>query len=442
MGHEILGRLRAGPGAGRGRGEGEVGRRHQRLCGLWLGRAGPGEERLFRRQGGKGRLRALHTVIVLDPVGEDEGVALAGLRIAHEGNDGLLVRRRREAPGDRAAIGAGHGDDPVAGDRKAPFKPGRALRRVGRCSRIGLHFGKAALYLQVGFLKPHRAHDEDTACGHGEGRGLRLCGIVGAQARQDHRRTAGITGRIHPGIEPVGLRHHGAAPVESGAQARQMIAGGDEEGGKYRQKRQRPQAARIAPCQPRRRQARLERAGSRNGPRQMRPPEGRTHRIVGPGGEMVGQGGGGAVGARAAAVDARQRFRAIRPAHLKQRNETGDEGEGEQGDAADAGHRRKMQPEPRPGDGEEHARNREDEDQRRPRPLPCQRQARPLDGPLQQERRGTSGFARQGLVRYRAHASSVAPENQLNTASPQGQRERCGARSRCGQMNWNHKQAI
>ena len=116
-----------------------------------------------------------------------------------------------------------------------------------------------------------------------------------AQARQDHRRTAGIMRRRDPGIDAVIRRRHHALPVEGGGDARDAIAAGGEEGRDQQHEHQRAQRHRIARGELRHRPAGPELAGGGERALDMRAPQRLRHGVAFAGGKLVGDCGRRAV---------------------------------------------------------------------------------------------------------------------------------------------------
>ena len=208
-------------------------------------------------------------------------------------------------------------------------------------------------------------------------------GVARAQARQHHRRTAGIDRRRHPGIDAEIRRRHHALPVEGGGDAFDALAAGGKEGRHHQDQRERAQRHRIAQRQLRLRPAGLELARRQQRAFDMRAPERLRHRIVLIGGDLVGDGRGRPVRLAAAAVEPAQAVRFAGQPQQQQRDR-GRRGEDEEQDQPDgARQRRQHDPQTGPGQRQEQAERGRQRGQRRPQPLPQQTAARALQRPRQ-----------------------------------------------------------
>ncbi len=215
------------------------------------------------------------------------------------------------------------------------------------------------------------------------GRSARL---AGAQARQDHRRRAGIGRRRHPGIDAEIRDRHHALPVERRGDALDALAAGGEErraraaSGRARAARTGSRAHSRGCGKPALKRARgTQRAFDMGAPQRERP------RIA----------LGGRRSRRPWRSPADARGRCARSSRRRPSNELGmrsrrigtvparqDDQQDEQADRAP--HRRQPQPQAGPGHDEEKTDHGRERGERRPQPLPQNRLARPRQRPGQQ----------------------------------------------------------
>ena len=229
---QVLGGLAdAVPGARLRQHQREIGRREQ--CARRLAIGADGFEQL------EDRLRADDAVIVLDLVGELQRAARLAFRILGERDRRRLVGDGGELPGHVVGAEAAHADGARVVDDETALL-GAPLSATVCAPGFGIADPAARDDVE---MDAGGADDQRAARRHRERGGGRQR-LARPQARQDHRRLAGVGRRRHPGVDAeIGRRHH-ALPIEGRGDAFHPLAAGGEERRDHQHRHQRRAAQR------------------------------------------------------------------------------------------------------------------------------------------------------------------------------------------------------
>ena len=195
---------------------------------------------------------------------------------------------------------------------------------------------------------------------------------LGRLAGQEHRGAAGVGGRRYPGVD-AGDGHGGAfAALEPLAKALEAFAAGGDEADDEQQRDQEAQRIRVAGGKPRRGHARAEPLEGREEALAMGEPQRVGCRIVGTGGETIGERTRRAVRRAGRLLDARQRFRAPRPCEARDTPQQVQRRERETGEDRIADRQGGDPPDAEPGDRRIEGRQNEERRDQRPGRFPQQ----------------------------------------------------------------------
>ncbi len=306
------------------------------------------------------RLRADDAVIVLELVGELQRAARLAFRLLGERDGRRLVRDGGELPGDVARGRAAHGRRAGVVDDEAALLGALGVAAL----RAGGRLGKPAACDHVE-VNSGRADDQHASRRHREGGGA-LHRLARPQARQDHRRAAGIGRRADPGIDAEIGRHHHALPIERRGDALHPFTAGGEERRDHQHRHQGAHGEGIAQREPRHRSPGLERVGRAQGAFDMGVPQRDRIGVFGRCRDLVCDRGGGPMRQAGIAIEPSQTLDAARHAQHQHRRERSRRQQEEDAEADGAAGRRQPKPEAKPRDREEQADDGRDRRQRRP----------------------------------------------------------------------------